>query len=311
MSDAVLEHSAAALTRGSSSFALASRLFDRELRQDVRHLYAWCRHCDDAIDGQDHGMGMAPPPAEEQRDRLRQLRLLTEAALDGKPVAEPAFAAFQRVAVKHRLRREWPMALLDGFAVDVQGGEFGSVEDTLAYCWRVAGVVGVMMAAIMGTRDPAALRRAQDLGIAFQLTNICRDLLEDAAQGRLYLPRERLDAAGVAIAPGLLLDADRRAAIFPAVREMLTLAEAYYASARIGLRALPFRAALAVAVARALYREIGRRILRQGPAALQQRMHVPAHAKAWLLIRGVAAAVASRWERLAPFPPRPPLWSMI
>lgn len=311
MSDALLRHSEAALAKGSSSFALASRLFDRELRQDVRQLYAWCRHCDDTIDGQDHGIGMAPPPPSEQQERLRELRRLTTAAMDGEAMMDPAFAAFQRVARKHHFDRDWPSALLEGFALDVQGQDFHTMEDTLEYCWRVAGVVGVMMAVIMGTRDPAALRRAQDLGIAFQLTNICRDLLEDTAQGRIYMPRSQLDTIGITPNAGLLQDAGQRAAIFPVVQEMLMLAEAYYASARIGLRALPFRAALAVAVARALYREIGRRILRRGPRALAHRMQVPAHAKAWLIFHGTATAIASRWEQYEQLPARAPLWSRI
>lgn len=311
MTDMVLAHSKRAIAKGASSFAMASRLFDRPLREDVRQLYAWCRYCDDEIDGQDHGQGMAPPARPEQRARLERLRLLTDAALSGEPVSEPAFAALQRVARKHSFRRDWPVALLDGFALDVQEHEFRYVEDTLDYCWRVAGVVGVMMAVMMGTRDDGALRRAQDLGIAFQLTNICRDLREDAAQGRIYLPRTALEAIGGTTTPRDLEDVRRPAAAYHAVRELLILAEAYYDSARVGLRALPFRAALAVAVARALYREIGRRILRGGPAALSTRMRVPTHAKAWLVARGAAAAIASRWERFSPVPQRPPLWSMI
>jgi len=310
--DAVVAHSEASMAKGSTSFRLASRLFGRRLREDVWQFYAWCRHCDDEIDGQDHGGRSVALDAETRRARLGALRRETHAAMAGETVTNPAFVAFQRVALRRRIPEQWPLELLDGFAMDVDGRSYETVEETLEYCWGVAGVVGVMMAIIMGARqDPEVLRRAQDLGLAFQLTNICRDVSEDAENGRIYLPAESLRRAGVPANIAMILDPENRPAVFLAVREQLELAEVYYRSARQGLRALPFRGALAVAAAREVYREIGRRVLRRGPEALASRMSAPKGVMAGLVLRGALVAIWSRAERLWPAPARPALWSRL
>ena len=309
--DAVVSHSQASITQGSTSFRAASRLFGRQLREDVWQFYAWCRRCDDEIDGQDHGGASAPLTPEERRRRLERLQALTHRAMAGEPVDDPAFIALQRVSRRHQLPQRWADELLAGFAMDVDGRRFEAPEDTLAYCWGVAGVVGVMMAAIMGARDPEVLKRAQDLGLAFQLTNICRDVREDAENGRIYLPQAELRKVGLAPDVRVLLDPANRAAVFKVVEQELELAERYYASARRGLRALPFRGALAVSAARGVYREIGRRILRAGPEALATRASVPKPVMAWLLVRGAMVAAWSRVERLTPPSPRPALWSRL
>ena len=206
---------------------------------------------------------------------------------------------------------QWPLELLDGFALDVEPKPFASQADTLAYCWGVAGTVGVMMAMIMGVREEEVLRRAQDLGLAFQLTNICRDVREDAENGRVYLPADALAAQGLPATPHALRDPENRQAVFLVVREQLEIAEAYYRSARIGLRDLPFRGALAVAAARDVYREIGRRILRRGPDALASRMSTPKPVLILRLLRGGLIAIWSRVEKLTPPPQRPQLWSRL
>jgi phytoene synthase len=298
------------MAKGSGSFHLATRMFGRSLREDVWQLYAWCRYCDDEIDGQDHGRGAEALSSEERAARLARLRRETKAALAGKEVSEPAFKAFQHVALEHRLAETWPLEMLDGFAMDVDHATYPTVESTLRYCWGVAGVVGVMMASIMGVADEAVLRRAQDLGLACQLTNICRDIAEDAANGRVYLPADVLEKAGLNAEPSDITAAVGTTALFAAASEMLDLADRYYASARAGIRFLPFRAAVAIAVARDIYREIGRRIMRKGPAALAQRATVPTPVMLGLVVRGLFVAL---WSRLEPrrLPPRPPLWSRV
>ncbi|MDG2520611.1 phytoene/squalene synthase family protein [Caulobacter segnis] len=311
MSDAVIEHGKSSIEQGSTSFAAASRLFGKTLREDVWRLYAWCRHCDDEIDGQDHGGLSTALTSQERHARLARLRSKTAQAMAGHPMDEPSFAAFSHVALKHRFDPAWPDALLDGFAMDVDGHRFANRADTLGYCWGVAGVVGVMMAAIMGARDEAVLRRAQDLGLAFQLTNICRDVREDALNGRVYLPADALAAVGVASDPATVSDPAHAAAVFRVVTDQLELAEDYYDSARIGLRALPFRGALAVAAARRIYRRIGREILKAGPVALQTRRRVARPVMVGLLLLGGIDALWSRLERLAPGPPRAALWSRL
>lgn len=309
--DAITVASAQSMEKGSSSFSAAARLFGRRLREDVWQLYAWCRHCDDEIDGQSGGGPSVQLGAEDRAQRLAQLRTRTRLALAGAPQEEAAFAAFARVARAHQMPEQWPLELLDGFALDVEPKPFASQADTLAYCWGVAGTVGVMMAIIMGAREDQVLRRAQDLGLAFQLTNICRDVREDAENGRVYLPADELAAVGVPATPEALMDPDHQAAVFAVVKVQLQLAEEYYRSARAGLRGLPFRGALAVAAARDVYREIGRRILRKGPEALASRMSTPKPILVLRLLRGGFIALWSRVEKLTPPPERPRLWSRL
>lgn len=308
--DAVVATSRQSIEQGSKSFAAAARLFDRRTRESAWLLYAWCRHCDDVIDGQALGQGAAEPSPEEKRARLAGLYAQTRAALAGEPAADPTFAAFQRVALRHSLPGAWPLELLAGFGMDVDEARYATLEDLLVYCWRVAGVVGVMMARIMGVEDEAVLRRACDLGLAFQLTNIARDIVADAELGRVYLPADWLAEAGVEPSPAAVADPAGRVAVFAAARRLIEAAEPYYDSALEGLPALPFRSAWAIAAARGVYREIGREVLREGPRAWDTRPVVGGGRKAQRALEGGAIGVrAVTLERLRPRPPRPALWS--
>jgi phytoene synthase len=308
MTDAALNREV--MAEGSASFRAATRLFDRSLREDVWALYAWCRYCDDQIDGQTLGHGFEALSPEMKQRRLIQLRQQTADAMAGRPITSAPFAALQAVASRHVLSTHGPDTLLDGFEMDVQPRLYQTMDDLMLYCYRVAGVVGVMMAEIMDRRSPDTLRRAQDLGIAFQLTNIARDIREDAKGGRVYLPVELLERYGIEPSPEGVLKADSNG-LFLVANHLLELAESYYASARIGLRALPLRASLATAAARGVYREIGRRIQRQGPDALYSRMVTPRPTKLYLAIRGGLLSLLSRFERIGPEPRRPDLWSHI
>jgi phytoene synthase len=296
------------IRKGSRSFAAAAALFAPETRADAEMLYAWCRHCDDVIDGQTLGHGMAAPDPEQARQRLAALKAATNAIFAGQAADDPAFAAFKRVAERRRIPERYALELLDGFAMDVAGQRYETLEDTLAYCWHVAGVVGVMMALVMGVApdDLATLRRAQDLGLAFQLTNIARDVTEDAANGRVYLPARWLAEAG---APADQIGApQQRAAVFAVTRRLLETAEPYYASAREGLTRLPLRSAWAIAAALGVYRQIGVEVMRRGPGAWDSRVSVGGAAKAWLALQGGATALLSRGRAM---PERPALWSRI
>ncbi|MBV9995796.1 MAG: phytoene/squalene synthase family protein [Caulobacteraceae bacterium] len=296
------------IRKGSKSFAAAAALFDAETRTDAEMLYAWCRHCDDVIDGQQLGHGMAAPDPEAARERLEALRAATRSLFAGVPAKDPSFAAFQRVAERRRIPEWCALELLEGFAMDVTARRYHTLGDTLEYCWGVAGVVGVMMALVMGVApdDAPTLRRAQDLGLAFQLTNIARDVAEDAANGRVYLPAEWLAEAGI---PEAEVGApERRPALFTVAERLLAAAEPYYASAVSGLARLPLRSAWAIAAARGVYRQIGVEVLRRGPAAWDRRVSVSGRAKVWLALQGGATALASRGRRETE---RPPLWTRI
>jgi phytoene synthase len=310
MSETDLERaSRETIRKGSKSFAAAAALFDAETRADAEMLYAWCRHCDDVIDGQALGHGMAAPGPADARARLEDLFARTRAALAGAAMEDPHFAAFQRVARRRRIPERYALELLEGFAMDVEQRRYATLADTLDYCWHVAGVVGVMMALVMGVApdDIATLRRAQDLGLAFQLTNIARDVMEDAANGRNYLPADWLAEAGV---PEAEIDAPaRRAAVFAVVQRLLATAEPYYDSALAGLPRLPLRSAWAIAAARGVYRQIGVEVLRRGEHAWDERASASGPMKAWLALQGGFVALASRFDRSPQA--RPQLWSKI
>ncbi len=197
--DQLVEHGQSVIEKGSKSFAAAARIFDPRTRAGAYMLYAWCRHCDDQTDDQELGFEGSQLEPAEGRARVERLRTETLRAMSGEQVNDPIFAGLQRVVAESEIPHRYPLEHLDGFVMDVEGREYHSLEDTVEYCYHVAGVVGVMMAYVMGVRDEATLDRATDLGLAFQLTNICRDVMEDAAVGRIYLPREWLAEAGVPI----------------------------------------------------------------------------------------------------------------
>ena len=291
MSEALMQHATQTIEVGSKSFAAAARLFDPDTRRGVLMLYAWCRHCDDVVDGQELGFAAAPSGHDAERE-LARLREQTRRAYAGETMRDPAFAAFQEVALKHAIEPRHAYDHLAGFAMDVEGARYETIEDTLRYCYHVAGVVGLMMAAIMGARDPHVLDRACDLGLAFQLTNIARDIVDDACIGRCYLPASWLREAG--IPPEEVALPRHRPALAKVAARLVDHAEPYYDSAALGLSALPLRSAWAIASARRVYRQIGIEVKRRGAHAWDERAGTSKLAKLWLLLRGGMDALASR-----------------
>lgn len=306
--DAVARQSQASIEQGSKSFAAAARLFDARTRDSVALLYAWCRHCDDVIDGQLLGFARAEPDPTTPQQRLQRLRTLTEAAYTDAVPKEPVFQAFARVVRRHAIDRRYPLDLLEGFRLDVEGAHYETLDDTLRYSYHVAGAVGVMMAQIMGVRDEPTLDRACDLGLAFQLTNIARDIAEDAANGRCYIPVAWLHEEGVS--RDMLPSPAHAAAASRLSARLVDAAEPYYESALIGIRRLPLRSAWAIAAARNVYRAIGSELVRRGERAALQRVATSSRQKALLAILGGLQAVsATSWGRRRPEPARVGLWT--
>ncbi len=289
----LVEFSRARIEKGSKSFALAARLFPPEPRESAYMLYAWCRHCDDLVDDQvlGHARAQTMPAHDSARETVDRLEQQTRTALAGQP-SEPAFEALQKVALRHEIPDAYPLELIAGFRMDADGRTYETIEDVLEYCYHVAGVVGVMMAMVMGVRDAAVLRRASDLGIAFQLTNIARDVVADQAAGRVYLPHQWLDEAGLSRADMAI--AANRDRLFNVVARLLDLAEPYYASSRVGMAHLPFRAAWAVGAASAVYRDIGTLVRQRGPEAWDQRVSTSPSRKLAGVAAGLSAAVNRR-----------------
>ena len=295
----------ASIARGSKSFGAASRLFAPDVRERAWLLYAWCRRCDDVVDGQDHGHGMSP--VADPLRRVAEVRAMTDAALAGERVGDDAFDALRVVAAETALPPRFAHDLIEGFRLDAADWRPRSEADLYRYCYHVAGAVGCMMAVVMGVPpgDDATLDRACDLGLAFQLANIARDVEEDDRVGRCYLPVEWL--VEMDIPPGQHMKPPFRDRLTVLVRRLTTHAALHEDSARVGAKALPFRSAWAVLAAAGIYGDIAREVARRGNHAWDHRVSTTRAAKlGWIARAGVEAA---RRKTIADMPRDPMLWT--
>ncbi len=288
----------ATIAMHSKSFALASRLLPSRVRDQTAVVYTYCRRADDAIDGSWDGSSAGSGAARAHpRVALATLRGELDAIYGGTP-RDAVLAAFQTIASERAIPREYPAALLAGMAMDVEDTRYTSLAQLGTYCYRVAGVVGLMMCHVFGVRDDAALLPAARLGLAMQLTNICRDVVEDWRLGRLYIPDEVLAAHG---AGGLASDLERsraipssaRAPLAASVRELLDLADQNYRAADVGIPALPWRAAFAVRAARKVYSAIGSEIRAHDCDVTAGRAVVPTSTKLALVVAAGARTLVA------------------
>ncbi|WP_277979650.1 phytoene/squalene synthase family protein [Sphingomonas phyllosphaerae] len=293
------------IARGSKSFAAASQLFAPDVRERAWLLYAWCRRCDDLVDGQDHGhdrRAVTDAPA-----RVAEVRRLSAAALAGEPTGDPAFDALGVVARETRLPHGFVTDLIDGFQLDADDWRPRSEADLYRYCYHVAGAVGCMMAVVMGVppEDEATLDRACDLGLAFQLANIARDIEEDDRAARCYLPDEWL--AEMDVPPGQHMKPPFRDRLVVLARRLAARAELHEASARVGTKALSYRSAWAVLAAAGIYGDIARRVAARGAHAWDHRVTTGKREKLTWIAR--AAWQAARRQGIADMPRDPRLWT--
>jgi phytoene synthase len=296
---AVVPHAPAQIARAtiahhSKSFALASRLLGRRVRDQTAVVYTWCRRADDAIDE------LVDPTGDRLDEALARLAAELDGAYAGTS-SDPVLAAFGEVAQARQIPRHYPDELLAGMAMDARDTRYATLDQLRMYAWRVAGVVGLMMSHVFGVKDDAALVHAAHLGIAMQLTNICRDVAEDWERGRLYLPDELLaqhGAADLASDLGGPLSPRARDPIARTVRELLAIADLYYRSGDRGVRSLPWRAAGAVMAARRVYAAIGERIRRADHDVTAGRAVVTTPAKLALVAGALGRLVVSAPRRL-------------
>lgn len=261
----------AILKRGSKSFHFAARLLPARLRGPTAAMYSFCRVTDSLID------------AEDASDRdlqavVRRLDLIYE----DRPDDDPVDRAFAEVVHRYTIPRAIPDALVEGYAWDLNGRTYDSIQDVYAYCVRVGASVGLMMSLLMEVRAPETLARAADLGVAMQLTNIARDVGEDAAQSRLYLPRSWLG--------DLAIDEWFRSpvanpTIRNAVQRLLACADATYERAGAGIEQLPSDSRLAIRAALLIYEDIGTEIRAAGYDSVSRRAFTSLPRKLTLLYR--------------------------
>lgn len=261
---------------GSRSFHAASLLLPHRVRAPACALYAFCRLADDAVD-----LGGGGAALDALRMRLDQIYA-------GHPASIAADRAMAAVVRDFAIPIDLPGALLEGFAWDLEGRRYADLTQLRAYAARVAGSVGVMMALLMETRGTDSLARAGDLGIAMQLSNIARDVGEDAAAGRLYLPLDWLAAAGID-SEKFLAQPAFDASLAEIVSRLLQAADYHYRRADAAIARLPFTCRPGIAAARWLYAEIGNEVLRQGGDSVTRRAVVSGRRKVWSVAQAVGA----------------------
>lgn len=262
------------LREGSKSFFAASLLLPKRVREPTVPVYAFCRVADDVVD------------EAEDSNAVASLRARLAAAYSGKPHDSPVDRAFADVARAHDLPREILEALIEGFAWDAEGKRYTTISDLHGYCARVASTVGVIMSVLMGTRDPVALARACDLGVAMQLTNIARDVGEDARNGRLYLPLEWLEEAKIDVDPFLARPVFSEK-LGRVVARLLQHADGLYARSHAGIPMLPADCRASIHAASLIYSEIGRFVEKNQFDSVTTRAYVPLGRKLRLLLRAL------------------------
>jgi phytoene synthase len=284
---------------GSKSFFAASLLLPARVRAPATALYAFCRLADDLID-----LGSDPTAA------MHELAQRLDAVYAGRPAAIDADRALACTVHRFAIPRALLDALLEGFLWDAAGRRYATLAELHDYGARVAGTVGAMMALVMGTHAAQALARACELGVAMQLTNIARDVGEDARNGRLYLPLDWLAEAGV--------DADAWLAkpvfdfrIAMVVQRLLAEADRLYERAEHGIAALPRDCRPAIHAARLVYAEIGRELERLGLDSVSQRAFVGKPRKLALMARAASAAVVSPGLADTELPPLPAIHFLV
>ena len=266
---------------GSKSFFAASRLLPKTVRNAAVDLYAYCRVADDRVDE-----SMASPQVmHELHSRLNTI--YKAQSPEGLPMVDKAF---WRVVSCYKIPKAVPLALLEGFEWDAQGRVYETLEDVFDYSARVAGTVGAMMALVMGVREARPMARACELGVAMQLTNIARDVGEDARMGRLYLPRQWMREEGMDPQDWLAAPSFNPA-LARVVERLLQEADGLYKRAEEGVGFLPRACRPAIMAARHIYSDIGREIGKARFNSIDQRAVVSSSRKIQHLFHCLPAAL--------------------
>lgn len=254
-----LEHCRAAIREGSYSFHAASKLLPAKVRDPALALYAFCRLADDEVD-----FGTDKPAA------VLALSERLEHAYQGRPRNNPTDRAFTAMIEEFDMPRALPEALLEGLAWDGMERRYATLSDLRSYSARVAAAVGAMMCVLMRVRDEQALARACDLGVAMQLTNIARDVGEDARERRLYLPTDWLEEEGMDIEK-LFANPIASPRLKKLTKRLLTEANKLYLKSEPGIGRLPLTARPGIFAARHCYDAIGRNLARNGHDNINHR----------------------------------------
>lgn len=283
-----------AIRHGSLSFYTASKVLPAKVRDPALALYAFCRLADDAVDLHD-----------QKIDAVLRLRDRLDLIYQGRPCNAAADRAFAATVEMHDMPKALPDALLEGLAWDAMERRYDSLSGVFDYSARVAAAVGAMMSVLMGVRDADALARACDLGVAMQLTNIARDVGEDARAGRIYLPLDWLRAADIE-PDAFLADPIPDDRIRGIVRRLLAEANRLYYRSEAGICALPLSARPGIYAARHVYAGIGGAIRKNGHDTISYRARTYKSQKlGWLGLSMIQTCITTITPRSAVLHARP------
>lgn len=289
-----MAHCREAIREGSRSFHAASKLLPAKVRDPALALYAFCRLADDAVDLH-----------SEKAEAVLRLHERLDLAYRGIPRDAPADRAFAAMVERFEMPRALPEALLEGLAWDAMERRYESLSELRAYSARVASAVGAMMCVLMEMRDADGLARACDLGVAMQLTNIARDVGEDAREGRLYLPRDWMEDEGLDEA-AFLANPQMSPALHRVIARLLREADALYVRSEAGVAALPVAARPGIFAARYIYAGIGGRLRRLGYDSIAHRARTNGAQKVgWLMLSMLRAGGTMVMPRSAVIHARP------
>ncbi|MEC8382472.1 MAG: phytoene/squalene synthase family protein [Myxococcota bacterium] len=260
----------------AKSFWLASLFLPSDRRDDAAVIYAFCRLVDDAAD-------------EAPNVKIAELALAQiDAELNGQKPARPIIHAFLEAVDRLQLPLNAAKDLMRGVRTDLEAVRIADDWHLAQYSYRVAGTVGLLMCGVLGVRNKAAYPYAVELGIGMQMTNICRDVLEDARRDRVYLPKTRLEAAGSS--PQAVLSEEITVqARTSVVSQLLHSADVFYERANFGMHFIPFRTRVAIVVASTVYREIGHKLRKHHQNdPFHGRTIVSSAMKLWCIFKAIA-----------------------
>lgn len=268
----------------SRSFRFASRLFPAGPRRLVSSVYAYCRFTDDLVDEAD------TKDPQQLLERLQVWENLTQTAYRGESSGIPILDSIMQTSAERGVPANYALELIEGMRMDLTKHRYDSLEDLYGYTYRVASVVGTWLTEIFDVHDAWVLDRAADLGHAFQITNILRDVGEDWARGRQYLPTDLLTQHQLAV-DDLAAFAEGRQALddryVGLMESMMRIADGHYMRAKEGIPALPKFFQRPVIVAAHVYRGIHDQIRGHGYDNFRNRAHTSARRKLRLAIRAL------------------------
>lgn len=283
-----LKHCEDSIRTGSYSFHAASRLLPGRVRDPALALYAFCRMTDDSVD-----------LVQDKSAAVLTLGERLELIYRGTPRNAPADRAFAAVVEEFEMPRTLPEALLEGMAWDAMHRRYDDLSGVYDYSARVAAAVGAMMTVLMRVRCPHALARACDLGVAMQLTNIARDVGEDAQEGRFYLPLDWMAELGLDV-DAFLADPRPSPEIQRITRKLVSDANRLYFRSEPGVAELPFACRPGIFAARNIYAGIGREVRKAGFDNITRRAYTTTGQKiGWLILSSIQAVIATVMPRSA------------